>query len=181
MEGTTVRRLERMHLTYPAVGQTAGVAPPRYHVAEARRLLGTGRPVFLQATELTTWRMHELAGLEVTASSMEATPDAVVLLRIRKGPFAITAPCRVVYVVDEPHRQGFAYGTLPGHPESGEELFVVELADDGSVTAHITAFSAPATWLARLGGPVARRVQSRTTDAYLRALADGSDGGRQAR
>jgi uncharacterized protein (UPF0548 family) len=179
MEEATVRRLEGMHLTYPAVGQTAGVAPPRYHVAEARRFLGTGRPVFRQATErLMTWRMHELAGLEVTASSMEPTPEAVVLLRIRKGPFAITAPCRVVYVVDEPHRQGFAYGTLPGHPESGEELFVVELADDGSVTAHLTAFSRPATWLARLGGPVARRVQSRTTDAYLRALADGCDGSR---
>jgi uncharacterized protein (UPF0548 family) len=30
-------------------------------------------------------------------------------------------PCRVVYVVDEPRRAGFAYGTLPGHPEIGGE------------------------------------------------------------
>jgi uncharacterized protein (UPF0548 family) len=36
------------------------------------------------------------------------------------GP--IRVPCRVVYVLDEPERRGFAYGTLPGHPESGEEL-----------------------------------------------------------
>ena len=36
----------------------------------------------------------------------------------------LQAPCRVVYVIDEPDIRGFAYGTLPGHPESGEERFV---------------------------------------------------------
>ena len=30
----------------------------------------------------------------------------------------LRAPCRVVYVIDEPDVRGFAYGTLPGHPES---------------------------------------------------------------
>ena len=36
---------------------------------------------------------------------------------------------RVVYLVDEDGpvpRFGFAYGTLPGHAESGEERFLVE-------------------------------------------------------
>ena len=42
---------------------------------------------------------------------------------VHLGP--VRAPCRVVYVVDEPDRRGFAYGTLPGHAESGEERFVV--------------------------------------------------------
>ena len=39
---------------------------------------------------------------------------------VHLGP--VRAPCRVVYVVDEPDRRGFAYGTLPGHPEIDGEL-----------------------------------------------------------
>jgi hypothetical protein len=54
------------------------------------------------------------------------------------------APCRVVYVIDEPRRRGFAYGTLPGHPESGEEAFVLEQRDDGTIASNIIAFSRPA-------------------------------------
>jgi uncharacterized protein (UPF0548 family) len=176
MEEATLRRLGQMHLSYQAVGQTAADPPPGYHVDAASRFLGTGLVVFQQARErLMTWRMHELAGLQVTASTTTATPDTLVLLRMRKGPFSVTAPCRVVYVVDEPNRQGFAYGTLPGHPETGEESFVVQIAEDESVTAHIKSFSRPASWLARLGGPVARGVQARTTQSYLRALTPSPD------
>ncbi len=77
---------------------------------------------------------------------------------------------RVVYVVDETHRKGFAYGTLPGHPESGEEAFVVELDGDGTVTFTITAFSRPSSRLARVAGPVNRAVQRWITGRYLRSL-----------
>lgn len=75
-----------------------------------------------------------------------------------------------MYVIDDPRRKGFAYGTLPGHPESGEEAFVVELHEDSSVTFTITAFSRPHRLLAKLGGPVSRAVQARVTDRYLHAL-----------
>lgn len=76
-------------------------------------------------------------------------PGAVaIILRLGVGSLAVEAPVRVVYLVDEPHRKGFAYGTLPGHPESGEEAFVVELHDGGAVTFAITAFSRPPTSLA---------------------------------
>lgn len=71
-----------------------------------------------------------------------------------------------------PDRAGFAYGTLPGHPESGEEAFVVSRAPDG-VRFTITAFSRPATWLARLGGPVTLLGQEYFTRRYLRALRLG--------
>ena len=88
------------------------------------------------------------------------------------GRLGLRAPVRVVYVVDEPARRGFAYGTLPGHPESGEEAFVVEISEGGSIVLTITAFSRPATRLARAAGVLGRRVQSRITDRYLSALAD---------
>lgn len=76
----------------------------------------------------------------------------------------------MVYLVDEDHRKGFAYGTLPGHPESGEEAFVVELGEDGQVTFTISAFSRPASVLARLGGPLSRAIQRWVTGRYLRAV-----------
>jgi uncharacterized protein (UPF0548 family) len=76
----------------------------------------------------------------------------------------------VVYVVDEPDRQGFAYGTLPGHPETGEEAFVIHTHVDGGVYLDLQAFSRPATLLARAGDPLTRLMQQLVTDRYVRAL-----------
>jgi uncharacterized protein (UPF0548 family) len=99
-----------------------------------------------------------------------AAGDTVVLA-IPMGPFRVKAPARVVYVVDEPKRKGFAYGTLPGHPEDGEEAFLVDQRDDGSVWVTIRAFSRPSSrgWWAVY--PALRLVQEFYTRRYLRALA----------
>jgi uncharacterized protein (UPF0548 family) len=83
---------------------------------------------------------------------------------------AAVAPCRVVAVLDEDDRWGFAYGTLPGHPEIGEESFVVSLTEHGSVRFSVTAFSRPAGSVTRAAGPLGRLVQQVATRAYLRAL-----------
>jgi uncharacterized protein (UPF0548 family) len=95
---------------------------------------------------------------------------AVVALVFGASRFGVVSPCRVVYVVEEPGKRGFAYGTLPGNPEQGEECFVVELKPDGSVVLRITAFSRPANPLSRLGGPLTRWVQDWMTDRYVAAL-----------
>jgi len=86
------------------------------------------------------------------------------------GSLRLRAPCRVVYVVDEPRRRGFAYGTLAGHQESGEEAFMIEHHDDDSVSFKVTAFSRPATRLAKIAGPLGAVVQRRITARYLRSL-----------
>jgi uncharacterized protein (UPF0548 family) len=49
------------------------------------------------------------------------------------GSFSVREPVRVVAVVEDADRCGFAYGTLDGHPVSGEEAFVVHRAPDGTV------------------------------------------------
>lgn len=122
------------------------------------------------ARDLLGWRVHDRAGLRVHASGTAAHLDTVVELRLGVGPLAIRIPCRVVEVIDEPDRKGFAYGTLPGHPESGEERFVLDRQPDGSIRFTIVAVSQHATLLARLGGPVSRAVQDGMTRRYLRAL-----------
>lgn len=86
-------------------------------------------------------------------------------------PFGIRSPVRVVYVIDEPLRRGFAYGTLPGHPEDGEEAFVVEQAADGSVWLTVTAFSRPSSRFWRAVSPALRVAQELITRRYLRSLA----------
>lgn len=73
----------------------------------------------------------------------------------------------MVDVVDQPGVQGFAYGTLPGHPEAGEERFLIHF---DTVRATIRAFSRPARWYTKLGAPLARRIQDKTTEKYLDAL-----------
>ncbi|GAA4732513.1 hypothetical protein GCM10023350_14890 [Nocardioides endophyticus] len=72
----------------------------------------------------------------VAASGPVADTDTVVDMRFGLGPLALRIPCRVVYVVDEPERAGFAYGTLPGHPETGEELFLLSRLGDGPHHLH---------------------------------------------
>ena len=134
--------------------------------------MGRGEADFRRAAQtLMTWRMHAGAGLRVTAGSPRVHAGAVVLCRL--GPLRI--PCRVVWVVDEPTRTGFAYGTLPGHPEAGEESFVVSLADgddggDGVVTLTVSAYSRPGLLVTRLAGPVGRWGQRRMLARYAGAL-----------
>ena len=156
------------HFTYIEVGATRGGLPSGYHHFRESRLIGVGHTAFDAAADaLLGWDMHRRAGLRVTASTPRAMEGSTVVLRL--GP--LRAPCRVVYVVEEPGRKGFAYGTTAGHPECGEESFVIEHdSQTGAVHARITAFSRPANWLIRCGGPVNRRVQSVMTRRYLRAL-----------
>jgi uncharacterized protein (UPF0548 family) len=101
------------------------------------------------------------------------TAGTTAVLTISAFGLKVRAPVRVVYLVNEPGRLGFAYGTLPGHPESGEESFVVEHLADDSVWIVIRAFSRPSTWLHRLGMPVLRFLQWRYTKRYLRSLLPG--------
>lgn len=164
-------RLAGAALTYDQAGATAGQLPDGYHHLRRRVLIGRGREAFAgAAADVTVWQVQLRAGLTVSASALEAVPGTVAVLRIGTGPLRLRAPCRVVYTVAEPRRSGFAYGTLPGHPESGEEAFVVEHHADDTVSFTVTAFSRPSTALARLAGPAGRLVQNWTTTRYLRSL-----------
>ena len=84
-------------------------------------------------------------------------------------------PVRVVYVVDEPQRRGFGYGTLPGHPEDGEEAFIVERRTDDSIWLTIRAFSRPSNRWYWVGYPFLRMLQSLYTYRYEKALTGRID------
>jgi uncharacterized protein (UPF0548 family) len=161
--------LEELPLTYSEVGATAAGQPPAgYGHLHTERQIGTGQQRFEQAAHaVMRWGMQRGAGLRVQASSEVADVDTVVLVRMGFLP----APCRVVYVVDEPDIRGFAYGTLPGHPESGEERFVVRRDPNTSaVFAEVSAFSRPATWWSKAGRPLVSVAQRVIARRYLRGV-----------
>lgn len=116
---------------------------------------------------LQAWAVHRHSGLDVLADGPVAVGTTVALAAPLPIGFA-TAACRVVAVLDEPGRSGFAYGTLPGHPERGEESFVAE-RDGALVRFVVVAVSTPAHLLARLVPPVAHRLQDGAARRYLAA------------
>lgn len=167
LDADRAARLRAATLTYEPAGDTSP-RPGFGWLDRTRRL--ERRDLGGAAEDLLGWQVHARAGLVVAASAPRAAVGVVLEMRLGVGPVALRVPCRVVRVVDEPQRSGFAYGTLPGHPECGEEMFVVEQGDDGALTFTVSAFSRPATLLARAGGPVTRWVQAGMTERYLRAL-----------
>lgn len=161
--------LRALPWTYPEVGRTKADLPAGYKTFRRTVLLPAGTSLDTAAGDLRTWRVQRSAGLRVTASETRIESGTVVELGV--GPITL-APCRVVYVIDEPDRQGFAYGTLPGHPERGEEAFLLDRHDDATTTFTVVAFSRPASFLAKLAGPVGGLVQDVMTTRYLRAFRE---------
>lgn len=159
-------------VTYAEVGATrmpslpSGYRHDRYEVR-----LGTDPTVFDEGVEgLRRWEAHAGVGVRVTPGDAPILENGTVVLVLAVGPLRAVAACRIVYVVDEPNRFGFGYGTLPLHPEQGEESFIVERGDDGSTWFRVVVFSRPRELLARLGSPLSRVVQRRVTNGYLRAM-----------
>ena len=165
------RQLERSRhdeVTYQEVGGTRGPAlPAGYRHDRLVRPIGKGADTWSRSKDaIRLWRAHTRAGIVITPSDAEIRDGSTVLASRRLGPVTIVAPCRVVYVTDEPSRFGFAYGTLPGHPERGEEAFHVVLGADGTVSAEIAAFSRPDDLATRVAGPIARAIQVTATRRY---------------
>ncbi|MBT2450532.1 DUF1990 domain-containing protein [Streptomyces sp. ISL-43] len=169
----------RSTFNYPDRGATARrPLPAGYNLTHHRTRIGSGRAVLEAAgAAVTTFRAHRSSGMLVTAGAGPVRPGDRVVVGIGVGPLWIDAPCEVIWTAYEPRRVGFAYGTLTGHPESGEESFVVDMEEDGSVWFEVTAFSRPGSWYTRIGGPVIPFLQlryARRLGRYVRRLAVGA-------
>ncbi|MCI0357324.1 MAG: DUF1990 domain-containing protein [Planctomycetaceae bacterium] len=152
-------------LAHPECGPTL----TGWQIDHHRVLLGHGTEVFARAcAAIRGWKMFPPEMTRVywpdNAVAPPQQPGDVVAVLYRARPFFLWMlfPARVVYRVDEPRRYGFAYGTLPDHPERGEERFLAEwdMADD-SVWYDLLAVSRPGHWLARVGWLYARYEQAK--------------------
>lgn len=172
---------EAAELTYPEVGATRALAfdgappPAGYRYLYRRIRLDHGPEAFAAAREVVRgWGMQRRAGARVYPPDTPPRDGLTVLVTAGIGPVPVTAPCRVVWTVDGTvdgaEWSGFGYGTLPGHPVSGEEAFLVHRDQADDVWCTILAFSRPAAWYAKLGGPLGRIAQNWMTARYLRAF-----------
>ena len=136
----------------------------RYDRDHTRVKLGQGNEVFAAAkTALRNWQHFRLGWIEAWPSDTPIQEGQIVaVLASQMGIWWLNA-CRIIKVIDDDttKRFGFAYGTLPGHVESGEEQFLIEMDQAGSVWYDILAFSRPRHILARIGYLYIRRIQKR--------------------
>ena len=158
--------------SYSEVGATRAVPPAGYNIDHHRVVLGRGAEAFRRAVKaIDEWRMFDMPWVRLfppTPAVKERETVAVVVSHL--GFFSINAS-RVVYVIQEERRYGFAYGTLPCHAEQGEERFMLEHdARTDEVWYDLYAFSRPRHFLARLGYPVSRHLQKRFAKDSLAAM-----------
>ena len=166
-----------LSFTYADVGASKQKPPAGFNVDHTRVRLGTGREVFEAGSQaLRRWKQFDLGWVEAGPSdTLIEVGEAIAVWAQILGVTVINA-CRIVYVLCEDGpltRFGFAYGTLPGHIESGEERFLIEW-DRGSneVYYDILAFSRPRHWTARLGYPFARIQQRRFARSSAAAMQE---------
>ncbi|MGD7731587.1 DUF1990 family protein [Propionibacteriaceae bacterium G57] len=174
-------RLDRKHFNYAAVGITqdhkaADDGRTGGRVSEESVQVGSGPARWLHAWQQTmSWGIQRSAGYSILPVGEDATnqvrPGLTVRMRRRFGPLVMSMPVRVVHVIDEPDRKGFAFGTLSGHPVSGEVAFVVEHRPDDTVHFVLRTFSGPGKGPWALAYPVVLLLRGGLRDSYLESLA----------
>lgn len=155
--------------TYDHIGSTLSEGPPPTGVSSLhveRVVPGDRRGA---AAALDRWAPHR--GIRATVlPSGPPRLGATVAVVVPVGPVELLVVDRIVAVVDEPDRVGFAYGTLPGHPEQGEELFLATVVGEGLVRLEVTAHSRP-VGLAATVPPLVRALQRAAARRYVDAWA----------
>lgn len=146
--------MTRQPLSYSAEGSTRPAdvewpaTPPGFRRFEQVVRIGEGPLLWDHAArEVLLWGVKTRSGFEVRPvdggdPGVRVGADYTLVAGV--GPLRVREPVRVVAVVDRDDRVGFAYGTLPGHPVSGEEAFVVSRTPDGSVWLTLRSLTRPA-------------------------------------
>jgi uncharacterized protein (UPF0548 family) len=160
--------LESASLTYNPPGITNQITQTPFYFTKdhCRVQLGNGEETYNRAIlALKNWQQFNLGWLQVINTNTPIVSGATVGLLCSYGPLWVLFACRIIYIMNEGgaiHKFGFAYGTLPGHPECGEERFTVEWhQSDNSVWYDILAYSYPGEFLTALGYPLTRALQKK--------------------
>ncbi len=165
---------EAASLTYDHVGSTLASTQVTGRTIRTEHLeLGASSEAFDAAvTGLRAWVCHRGLGATVHPADAPLAVGTSLLVVLHVGPVSIVVPDRIVAVIDEPRRFGFAYGTLEGHQERGEESYVVEHLGDDRVVATIGLDARTATPAARLAAPAVGWFQRLAVRRYLSAWRD---------
>jgi len=142
--------------------------------------LGIGEKTFARAKDaIRSWTMYQLDWTRLHPNDAPVAVGEVVCVVVNHGLCWSINPCRIIYVLEENgevEKFGFAFGTLPGHSEEGEERFTVEWrhADD-SVWYELLAFARPHHILAKIGSPFVGFFQRKFAEDSGRAMLKAID------
>ena len=164
--------VSKSSFSYENVGLSLTGSPTGYNVDHNRISIGSDVQDFeLAKAAIKNWKMFDFPWVQLCWSNTPIEVGRTVAIVVGHFGFWSMSAARIVYVIDEPNRFGFAYGTLTDHVESGEERFSVELdRTTGEVWYDLFAFSRPAHPLAKLGLPVSRYLQKSFTADSLAAM-----------
>lgn len=148
-----------------------------YNVDHNRVQLGSGAGAFSAAvTAIQQWKMFDLGWVHLFSDQTPIESGETVAIVIKHLGFWSINACRIVYVIEENDRYGFAYGTLTEHAERGEERFMVERNRmDNSVWYDIFAVSKPGP-MATLAYPFTRRLQKMFARDSKQAMRRATNG-----
>ena len=158
----------KLPFNYQAIGQSEIGHPKGYDLDFNQTTLGEGNACFEQAKKaIKAWQMFQLPWVKLYSDQTLIQEGALVSVNFCLFGLWWSNSCEIVYVIDEPNRFGFAYGTKD-HVESGEELFLVSKDEQGKVTYTIRAYSRPKFWLVKLGYPFARYCQRKFAQSVFK-------------
>ena len=147
--------------------------PAGFRALRRQTVVGTAAAFRSAGAAVLGWEIQRRSGIAVrTPEGAEAPPvedgfEGAVVVPVALG-LEVVAPMRVTRVLRGPDVIGFAYGTLRGHPEVGEEAFLVRRLGQEAVF-ELRALSRPA-FPYSLAKPIGLALQRRFTERYLRAL-----------
>lgn len=156
-------------MTDPAAEHWPGT-DPAYRRSEVSAVIGRGEEVWARASrEVLRWGVKTASGFSVESAEPVAAGDRVTVTAHLLG-LRVVEPVEVVTVVATDDRVGFSYRTLPGHPVSGEEAFIVSRArDEVRLTVRSLTRAAPQQpWRGLY--PLLLVMQRVAKRRYLRAL-----------
>jgi uncharacterized protein (UPF0548 family) len=167
-------RASAPHYAFPPGSVLNDLTINGYRREQHVRVLPTGLDFVGLRNAILAWAIQRRSGIQVLdATGRDATS-------VRKGlevqlrlplllSLHLTAPVRVLEVLDTPTTVGFVYATLLGHPERGEEAFLLHHTAGGTMELELRVLSRPAMPFA-LAAPMARIIQAVYTRRYLNAL-----------
>jgi len=141
--------------SYKEVGASKDVIPKTYPINHHRIQIGCGAETFARAKNaVQTWAMYKLEWTRLYPPKVPIGAGESVVVVVNHLFCWSMNPCRIVYVLEESgavEKFSFAFGTLPGHSETGEERFTVEWRrDDDTVWYELLAFARPHHILAKI-------------------------------
>lgn len=177
--GPVEHPLDRRALTYSVVGGTTPAAeqwqpPAGWRAYEHTVRLGFGTDLWDAASSaVLSWGIKTRSGFAVEPpleTGGIARQGERYWLVARIGPFRVREPVEIIATVSTGNRAALSYGTLDGHPVSGEEAFIVHRDDNGNVNLTLRSLTHAGRGLWRGLFPlilIAQRIYRRR---YLRAL-----------